>query len=198
LSRQSLAYAVPVDPGAHRVSVTAPDREPWSTQVQVGRGEQRTVTVPALAPASVPAPSSSSAAPPSAAPPSPAPPAPSPAPVPAPRPEPRGETRTRLGTGSYVSGGVALVAFGTAVVTGLLALSAEHSAQDKCLAARDYCPDPSYKTDASHAKTFAWISTGTLGLGIAASAAAFFWPRVTVPVESSAGPAAGLTFAGRF
>lgn len=194
LSRQSLAYAVPIDPGVHRVSATAPGREPWSTKVKVGRGQHLTVTVPTLA-----LPSAPSSSPPSALPPRSAPPAPSAAPAPV--PAPLGETRSpgkRLGTGSYVSGGVAVIAFGTAIVTGLLALSAEHSAQSKCLAARDYCPDPSYRTDASHAKTLAWVSTGALGLGVAASVAAFFWPRQSVPAESSVGPAAGLTFAGRF
>lgn len=42
--------AVPVDPGAHAVSATAPDRIPWATTVSVsGEGELATIVVPALA-----------------------------------------------------------------------------------------------------------------------------------------------------
>jgi hypothetical protein len=180
LGPEARGFATPVDPGAHTVSASAPGRRAFSVQVSLAKGESRRVTIPALEPmperAPVPAPTQ---------------PAPKPRPPPAP-------TRTRLSTGSYVSGGVALAAFGTAIATGLVALSAEHSAQGKCSSERNYCPDPSYADDASRAKTFAWVSTGALGVGLAASAAALFWPRQTVEAPVAAAPLAGFAWRGRF
>jgi hypothetical protein len=42
--------AVPVDPGPHKVSASAPGKKPWETSVQVGAdGDKVTVAVPALA-----------------------------------------------------------------------------------------------------------------------------------------------------
>jgi hypothetical protein len=53
--------AVPVDPGQHKIEVSAPGRESWSTVVAVGpEGDRRTVEIPllkaAVAPAKVTAP----------------------------------------------------------------------------------------------------------------------------------------------
>ncbi|HVK85540.1 MAG TPA: hypothetical protein VM513_15580 [Kofleriaceae bacterium] len=40
--------ALPVDPGAHTVVVTAPDRLPYETTVELAEGAQQTVPIPAL------------------------------------------------------------------------------------------------------------------------------------------------------
>ena len=90
---------------------------------------------------------------------------------------------TRLSPVAYVSGGVAITALGISVVTGVLALSARSSAEDKCLAARDYCPDRSASDDASRARTLAWVSTISLGVAIAATAMAILWPRTRSRAE---------------
>jgi hypothetical protein len=42
---------VPVDPGVRLIEVTAPQRKPWSTTVNVASGASSTIDVPALAPA---------------------------------------------------------------------------------------------------------------------------------------------------
>ena len=186
LSAQARGYATPVDPGPHTLSASSPGRRPWSTEVSLAKGESKSVTVPELAPLPAPVPETAPTVPKSV-----------PAlPPPAPRSRPEAK-RSKLATGSYVSAGVALASFGTAIITGIVALSAEHSAQNKCLADRDYCPDPSYATDASRARTFAWVSTGALGVGVGASVAALLWPRQSVEAPIAASPL-GFALQGRF
>jgi hypothetical protein len=92
-------------------------------------------------------------------------------------------THARLSTGSYVAGGVALAGYATMAITGALALSAQSEANAACNTARDYCTDPG---DASRARSLAWVSTVSLGVAVAATAAAVFWPRKRV-VEPSVG-----------
>lgn len=116
----------------------------------------------------------------------------------APEAPPSDDGGARLATMSWVLGGVALAAIGTSVATGLMALSAERSSKDKCVLDRSYCPDPSYRDDASRATTLAWVSTGALAVGIGAAVGAFFWPRerhvgVTV-TPASASVSAGFAF----
>lgn len=38
--------AIPVDPGAHRISASAPGKDPWETTVEAGEGATLRVTVP--------------------------------------------------------------------------------------------------------------------------------------------------------
>ena len=61
-------------------------------------------------------------------------------------------------------GGVAVASAIVSVTTGAMALSANARAADQCIPERDFCPTD----DTSHARTLAWISTGTL-LGAAAA-----------------------------
>lgn len=86
---------------------------------------------------------------------------------------------TRVATASWVLGGIGLAALATSAVTGVLALSANDAANDKCVAARSFCPDPSYEDDVARARTFAWISTGALAVAAGAGVAALLWPRET-------------------
>lgn len=84
---------------------------------------------------------------------------------------------TRIATMSWVFGGVALGALATSAVTGVLALSANAAAKDKCVPERSFCPDPTYEDDVTRARTLAWVSTGALAVAAGAGIAAFLWPR---------------------
>ncbi len=83
----------------------------------------------------------------------------------------------KLATGAYVTGSVALAGYATMAITGALALAAQSSADQACSSVHDFCADPSGPADASRATTLAWVSTISLGVALAATAAAIFWPR---------------------
>ncbi len=100
---------------------------------------------------------------------------------------PLGGAKTSLVLGTYVAGGVALTAFGAAVISGVMALGAESDAHAKCIDARRFCPDPSGNDDATRTRALAWVSTGALGVGIVATAVAVLWPR-----NRTSEPRAGL------
>lgn len=52
LTREAVGVPLPIDPGAHRLAVRAPGREPWSTTFRVGKEpETLQIDVPELAPA---------------------------------------------------------------------------------------------------------------------------------------------------
>ena len=53
LEPAALGTPLPVDPGGHEVSATAPGREDWSTLVMVREGERREIQIPELAPVAV-------------------------------------------------------------------------------------------------------------------------------------------------
>jgi hypothetical protein len=95
----------------------------------------------------------------------------------APEPEARAAGGKHFSPVFFVAGAVGLAALGTSAITGFMALEAQSSAQAKCSATRDYCPDPSGRDDASRATTFAWVSTVALGVGAAAVVTAVLWPR---------------------
>jgi hypothetical protein len=50
LGEGAIGVAVPIDPGAHTLTVTAPGHRPWSTTIEVAAEEQRTLEIPALEP----------------------------------------------------------------------------------------------------------------------------------------------------
>ncbi len=82
--RESWGSPVPVDPGNHQVSASAPDKQGWQSSVDVeGQGKVATVDVPLLADVAPPEPP-----PPVAAVATPPPPAPPPQPTAAPPPAP--------------------------------------------------------------------------------------------------------------
>ena len=55
LGEGGLGVAVPVDPGSHKVTVSAPGYRPWATTVEMKEGEQRTLEIPELEAEPVPA-----------------------------------------------------------------------------------------------------------------------------------------------
>ncbi|HEY8077454.1 MAG TPA: hypothetical protein VIF62_25185 [Labilithrix sp.] len=85
-----------------------------------------------------------------------------------------------------VLGGAGALA-ATSVVTGLVALNANAYVKDNCDSARDFCRVSDASDAATRAKTFAWVSTITLGAALAAVGVAFLLPRdrVTVGVAST-------------
>jgi hypothetical protein len=48
LTEGGFGVAVPVDPGVHQVTASAPRHRSWTTTVQISEGEQRTLEIPAL------------------------------------------------------------------------------------------------------------------------------------------------------
>lgn len=160
LGPAALGIPVPLDPGVHRASAGAPGRTPWSWEGTLGEGDRLDLPIPELALISVDRASS-------------------PPPAPPPRaPENVSEKKT-LSTASYVMGGVAVGALVGAGVTGLIALDRQSAYKRLCVTDRNYCPDPAGRDAASSARTFAWISTATLAMGLSAAVVALVLPRKT-------------------
>jgi hypothetical protein len=132
--------AVPVDPGPHTVSASAPGHKAWTTSIDLGAGDARTVVVPELAIVKAPAPPASSSPPP-------------------PPPPPRG----RLIAG-YVVGGVGLLALGVGTYFGVRTLSKKSQSDDQCPTA-DTCTDEGVELNDA-ARQAATVSNIGLGLGI--------------------------------
>lgn len=139
--------ATPVDPGAHVVRVTVPGRPPWTAVVSLAPRERKSVSVspPTEAPALTALP----------------------APVVSPsraatydvgtRPPPRASRGNPVFWGAFaVTTGAAL----TGIVTGIMALDANGTAEDACLASRNFCRTPEGRDAAEALPTLAWISTG--------------------------------------
>jgi hypothetical protein len=172
--RSAWGLSTAVDPGEHTVEATAPGFTPSKTTLTLAEGETRSVPV-TLAPV-------------------PAAPAPPPTAysravyVPLPPPPPA----TRRSTAFYVLGGLAGASLVASAVTGGLAWSAHESVASKCNTAIDFCTDPSGVSDASRARTFAWISTGTLVGGAVLGILTFALPlrEPVAPVTLGVAPAA--------
>ena len=157
--RSAWGTATAVDPGTHVVAASAPGYAPLQAQVTSAEGDSRTIAV-ALAP-EPPAVVAQA-------------PAPSPPRVPMPL---AARTERRRTAAFYVAGGLSLSSLVASAVTGGLAWSAHESAASKCSAATGFCADPGGVSDASHARTLAWVSTATLLGGVAAGVVAFALPR---------------------
>jgi hypothetical protein len=97
----------------------------------------------------------------------------------------------RLSTGSYVAGGVAIAGYAIMGITGGLALAAQSSADHVCNMSSGYCSDTSGPSDASRARTLAWVSTVSLGAAMAATVIAIVWPRA-----HDAAPGVGVNASG--
>jgi hypothetical protein len=133
------AGPVPMDPGAHELVVTAPKKKPWHGSIHVpSSGDGGSQTIPRLEDqAETPTPV------PIALPP----------PPPPPPPEPPSALRSAAWI-TAVAGGVGLVAGG---VGGLLAMSAQSTADAHC--ANGFCHTPDAQSANDRAFTFATVST---------------------------------------
>ncbi|HLV22469.1 MAG TPA: hypothetical protein VKZ49_16360 [Polyangiaceae bacterium] len=161
---------LPVDPGEHRVSATAPGKQPWSAVVTVPRGPgSQTTTVPALEAAPAPAPAPAQAPPP---PPSAAPAQPPAAPVVAQPPAPQPAADRGSGSGQRIAGwvltGVGAAGLGAGGVFALSAVGKNNDADDHCRPNDNTLCDAEGVDLADEAGTQATIATVTMGLGAAA------------------------------
>jgi hypothetical protein len=181
-----LGVAVPVDPGAHRITASAPGYEPTTIAVTLGDQADETVTVPELQAH----PSDEAPAPPSApatgAEPAPAPTAPPVAEKPAtlPLPPEDGSTGATLG---WVAGGTGLALAGAGTVFYFLALSANSRAEKGCAYQSRYGCNEAAIQAGEKRDTFATLATvggalGLAGMGVGA------WLLLTSPSNEEAAP----------
>jgi hypothetical protein len=182
-----IGVATPVDPGMHHVRVSRMGDKPWTWDGNIAEGETREIApelVPldALPPPPIAAPCENGPcekkSEPAATQPSP----------------PTERQTTRIATASWVLGGAAIVATGTSVLTGILALDARSSWKSQCIPERSYCNDPAAaSSDASRAKAFGWTSTITGAVAVGALVGAILWPKTTVFEKVASGKFA-ITF----
>jgi hypothetical protein len=226
LARVAWGISAAVDPGTHKVEAGAPGHRGWSALiVMTGTAETRTVEVPPLAPDFGQIPSCpadfewngstcirASALAPSA----PAPPAPLPPPPPPPPPSPGPATPARPSSPPfdygpikvsstsplrYTVGALALAAGGASLVTGIVAWSDHTTVNDHCDVSRQYCDTPDAISKQADSRTWAWVSTISLGVSIVGAAAYLFWPNQTKMPVVTGGPVTGgavMGLAGRF
>jgi hypothetical protein len=160
VSSAELGVAIPVDPGKHEVTVTAPGKEKWSTTVEVGEGGQtENVEIPLLADSTgggtVAAGGDAGTTGPASAKPS------------------DGSTQRTLG---IVAGGIGLVGVGVGTFMGLQASSSWSDAKKECTAYPNGCTAKgvSLQKDASSQATLSTVGFIVGGVGLAAGAVLFF------------------------
>jgi hypothetical protein len=196
LGPASLSLALPVDPGPHKIIVTAPGHAPHEYDVTIAEAATQTLTVEAGA-AEQSAPVATK--PPEAGPAASAPPAN--APPPAPVAEGGGSRRT-WGWVSLSVGGAGLVVAGT---TGLLALGKKHTMDSECTKSGSalLCSDAG--VDAAHSgKTFATVAdvsavVAVIGGGVGAYLLLSSGDSGKTAVSASAAPGgAGLSLSRTF
>lgn len=178
ISSAATGVSLPVDPGSHDVRISAQGYVPWSSPLKLREGESRRVQLPDLVKAGGVVERE------------PAPPPPALALAPAPERGP-GST-TKFATASWVLGGASVGALAASVVTGILALNTRSEFEKRCFPERNFCSNPTDAELSQSARNLAWASTGLLVVGLAAGAAAWFWPRATA--TAGAARARALTF----
>jgi hypothetical protein len=140
----ALGTPIPIDPGPHTIEATAPGYNVWSTSIDVGAAEAKTVAIPKLTPLAPPPP---------------------PIEQPGPGAEGGGVPRRTVG---FVVGGVGVAAVGVGAVLGIMAASDAGSAEDDpALCPNKRCTRAG-RDAVDSASTKALISTIGLGVGIAA------------------------------
>ena len=159
VERAQWGLPIPVDPGVHPVSATAPRKQQWSTTVTVGANAAKaSVTIPPLVleqgdGAGTPAPGPIG-------------------PVAQPEPRPSGATDAGADDGStqrtwgLVLGGVGVAGLAAGSVFGLMAKSKHDEALDHCSAANECSPEAIDLDDQAHSR--ATVSTILFGTGAAA------------------------------
>ncbi|HTR54810.1 MAG TPA: hypothetical protein VMJ10_29175 [Kofleriaceae bacterium] len=192
-------HSVPIDAGHHTIACHAPDREPWSTAIDVDAdGQQLTLDVPLLEPV---APEPPKAAPPAPVVEPPPPPAPAPAPAPPPAPLPMW-THARQAAVTVAAVGVASIV--TGAVLGAHANVLEAQADALCPATA--CSDRhalDLNSDARSDSRLANLAYVAGGLAIAGGAALWVWGHPergrAVSVTPAVGPdRAAVVIGGRF
>lgn len=160
------APPLPVDPGAHRFSASAPDRETRSVEVTVAAGARVTdVVIPVLVVAS--SHESGEGAPAS------------------------GSGRKTTG---YVIGLAGLAAIGVGVGFGVDALAKQRESNDKC--PTDRCTDAAAVSASDRAVTSAWVADIAIGVGLAAVGVALYVVLTSPSSPSSSSSPSGRARAG--
>ncbi len=187
----SLGVAVAVDPGSHRIEVSAPGYKPWSTSVDVGKEAALVrVAIPALEPA----PAAATLPPGTAT-------SPTPSPAPATHDVGTGGSTRTLG---FVVGGAGVVVIGVGAVFGVLASKqASDAKNDPALCPNEVCT-PAGRSEIDSAKSKALISTIGVGVGAAAlvtGAVLVFTAHPSAPAQARSSsprlvPSVGAGFAG--
>jgi hypothetical protein len=154
IDRGVLGTALPVDPGPHAITASAPGKEAWSGSVTVPSGPgTTTVRVPALIPAAT-APIAAATPPASAA-----------APTPGPTPAPGWSTQRKVAIGVGAAGLAGIV---VGSVFGVMTLSKTGSAKDHCSTEVTPHCDPAGQKLYSDATTTANVSNAAMAVGGAA------------------------------
>ncbi len=165
---------LPMDVGRHSLRASARGYVPWRWEGTLAEQEELQVAVPQLLnvpEVSIPA-------------------------VPAVPVQPLSTTRS-FSTASYVTFGVSAALLVTSGVTGGVALSQKAVYETECVPSRHYCKGGG--ADAlSSSRTFAWVSTGALALGVGSAITAFFLPRSVRVVPAVEPNSAGLAAFGSF
>lgn len=121
--------ALPIDPGAHTITASAPGMKTWSSSVQLTGGSTTTVQVPAP----VPEPATQLPAPQTA-------PAQTAPPLATAPPDSAAPRHGGTPTWAWVVGGGGVALLGAATVFGLDGLSTNSKLEDRCGATLDQCP----------------------------------------------------------
>ena len=137
---------IPIDPGEHRVAVSAQGLPRWETSIAtLDAGRTYRIEVPPALDRQGPTPTETR------------------------------ETQGRSTAFWLVLGGAG-VSLATSLVTGLMALDANAYVKDNCSATRDFCRVDDAADAAGRARTLAWVSTATLVVGAGAALFAFVLP----------------------
>lgn len=193
VDRSVLGAALPVDPGAHVISASAPGKATWTSSITVAAGPgTTTVRVPALLPAPV-----------AEAPPPPASP-PAEAPAPPPRPPAGWSTQRKVALGVGAAG---VVGVAVGAIFGAVTLGKTSEARGYCSKTKPPQCEPMGVTLYSAANRTANVSNVAMGVGGAAviagvvlflTAPAGGASRATAPEKTTLRvlPAVGLGSAG--
>jgi hypothetical protein len=192
LSRAAWGIAFPINPGSHRLEVSAPGKRPWATTITVLDGDMGVVTIGPLDVAPTPSTASSPTKPPAA----PASGETSKPEVPAPSDPPSSKRDVLLAAG-FAVGGVSVISLAVATAFGVAALN--DAEQVKVLCPGGVCTDSSGPVLNDEAKRSADLATGFIvfgALGALATTALFVsipltkqLDHRTAPVRLSVAPA---------
>ena len=167
---------IPVDPGEHRVSVSAPGVEPWTTTVSVSEpGQTYVVELPSLE-ARLVCPQGQIRAQDTC--------------VAIPWDQSKGSRSTAF----WATLGGAGALFVASAVSGVVALNADAYVKENCSGPRDFCRVSDAGDAATRARTFAWVSTLTLTAAGIATLVAFVLPRE--PMQKVGGAPRGVVAFG--
>ena len=129
----ALGTPLPIDPGEHTVTASAPGRKPWSSRISVVASTTATVAVPALE-KDVAAPEHDAA------------------------PEPSPSDGSTLRTAGYVTGALGIVGLAVGTVSGLAAASKNSRSKDVCPTS-GVCADEGARAANDEARAAATAST---------------------------------------